>query len=573
MLEHLAFSIAALFGGEDLVRNAGFEATASEKEPVPGWALELGAQNGAEEPRSEVELDGETRHGGKASLHFAGDEQTRGWIIAKQEIEVRPGGYYQLGAWTRTAGVRPNGFGLDNCYVGLIFFDGNGEVVGRQFEFPRLPDADWKKQEVRLTATAGARKGYVYLFLSMIGDFWIDDLELEIKGGKELAGLKLVFREDFSAAKRLPSGWKTEVGATNGPNERGGKDSTVEVDLQEGALTSPRSLKLAGDADTLRWRTVGREHEAAPGDLFRLKALVKARNVRREMDQFQNLHANLVFLDRKGETIGAPRFANAQPGTFDWTELVIEGIAPEGAKKVRLGLFLSMSGEAWFDDVELHRQEGLPPPYSDWPTFEAEGIVLRCAKDHPHAAQMKAYANQLKQVKAEICRRLELAFPEEITVFLYKDLDEGRLLTGGALDFADPAQRRVHQRWESFIGHEMVHVIAHTKLQNAGTGLLGEGLAVWLNGQPEQAHHRRAAELLAEGKLPSVADLVQRFREQELGYPAAGSFTGFLIQAHGLEVFKQLYPLEDPSARLVELAGASFQDLEPLWHDHLKEFR
>lgn len=573
MLQHLAFAIAAVLGGEGLLRNPDFEAQPSEKDPVPGWVLELGAQNGAQEPRSMVEIDGETRHGGNASVHFAGDENTRGWIIAKQEIEVRPGGTYQLQAWTRTAGVRPNGFGLDNCYVGLIFFDGDGEVVGRQFEFPRLPDADWKKQEVRLTATAAARKGYVYLFLSMIGDFWIDDLELEIKGGKELPGLELVFREDFAAAKKLPSGWKTEIGATNGPQRTGSKDSVVEVDLELGALESPRSLKLAGDADTLRWRTVGRELDAAPGDLFRLKTLVRAREVRREGNQFENLHASLVFLDRKGEPIGPPRFANARPGTFDWTELVIEGIAPEATKKVRAGLFLSMSGEAWFDDVELHRQQGLPPPYADWSTFEAEGIVLRSAKDHPHAAEMKAYANRLTQAKDEICRRLELEFPETITVFLYKDLDQGRLLTGGTLDFADPAQRRVHQRWESFIGHEMVHVIAHTTLQNAGTPLLGEGIAVWLNGQPEEAHHRRAAEIQAQGKLPAVADLVQGLREQDRAYPAAGSFCGFLIETHGLEVFKELYPLEDPSARLLELAGASFLDLEPAWHEHLKEFR
>jgi hypothetical protein len=102
----------------------------------------------------------------------------------------------------------------------------------------------------------------------------------------------------------------------------------------------------------------------------------------------------------------------------------------------------------------------------------------------------------------------------------------------------------VHQHWESYIGHEMVHVIAHNTLQNGQTGILGEGLAVWLNGQA-RSHHGARASCSSRGKLPSVKDLVERFDEAENSYPAAGSFCGFLIATYGLDVFKQLYPLTD----------------------------
>jgi hypothetical protein len=127
----------------------------------------------------------------------------------------------------------------------------------------------------------------------------------------------------------------------------------------------------------------------------------------------------------------------------------------------------------------------------------------------------------------------------------------------------------VHQQWNSYIGHEMVHVIAHNTLQYGQTGILGEGIAVWLNGQ-SRSHHAAARDLLDQGQLPSVKDLLERFREVENSYPAAGSFCGFLLETFGLETFKQLYPLTDPSAKLQALQGKRFEELEDAWHELLK---
>ena len=568
MLVAITLSLILALGADEPLVNGGFEAAATVEQPVPGWLIELGAQNGATTPASIVELSGDEKSGGRQSLHLAGDSSTRGWRILKQEIEARPGGKYHLEAMVKTDGIKPNGFGLDNCYVGLIFFDAEGEVAGRSFTTPNLPNSKWSKLQSRVTAGPTARRGYVYVFLSMLGDLWIDDLELEIEGGETLPEPETVMFEDFEKAKRLPSKWKKYEGATNGD---GGTDSIIEVDLELGASDSTRSLRLSGDAGTMRWWSVGPELKAKAGELWRLSAKVKADDVRREEPQFANLTALLVFLDRKGEAISR-RFGSAGEGSFDWKEISAEGVSPKGTKKVRAHLFLSMSGTAWFDDVELTRLEDVPLPYGDWSTVESPEVVLRHSPAHA-AGEMKAYHKNLESSKKEICRQLEVEFNEPITVFLYKDLDEGRLLTGGNLDFADPENRKVHQRRESYIAHEMVHVIAHNTLQYSGTGLLGEGIAVWLDGRSPARHHGRAMELLKEDRLPTVQELLDAFRDQDMGYPAAGSFTGFLIDAHGLELFKEIYPLEDPSARAKELVGKSFVEMEPDWHAQLAKFR
>ncbi len=111
------------------------------------------------------------------------------------------------------------------------------------------------------------------------------------------------------------------------------------------------------------------------------------------------------------------------------------------------------------------------------------------------------------------------------------------------------------------------------RLQHAQTGILGEGIAVWLNGQSDESHHRRAAALLGKGELPSVAALVSDFRAQSNSYPASGSFCGWFLAEHGLEVFKSLYPLTDPSAQAKELLGRRFEEMETDWHAEIVKYK
>jgi hypothetical protein len=80
-----------------------------------------------------------------------------------------------------------------------------------------------------------------------------------------------------------------------------------------------------------------------------------------------------------------------------------------------------------------------------------------------------------------------------------------------------------------------------------------------------------AAKLLAGGKLPSMKDLLGAFRDQENGYPAAGSFCGYLIETYGIEKFRELYPSTDPSAAAQSLLGKDFEAIDADWRGFLSQ--
>ncbi len=570
MLCLIAPWLLAFPSADESITNGGFEDRGRADDPVPGWMVELGAQNGGEHPSSLLEIDRKEKHSGKGSLHFQGKSSTRGWLIAKQSVPVRPGGSYELVGWTKTEGVKREGIQFNNCYLMLLFFDGGGELVAREIAVPGQPSSPWTKHELRIVAPDSARKGWIYAFLSKTGELWVDDLELEIEGGEELPEFKPVFHEDFAKARRLPSKWKKEVGATNGT---GGESTKIEIDREDGAPGSPQSLKLSGGIETLKWFALRREFKAQPGEIFRLTAHVKAENVRQEGVQFANFHLHLFFVDRKGEMLGTAHFVHPGRGSYDWKEVSVQAVAPLETRKVRSGIFLSMSGAVWVDELLLESQPGGEPPYADFVEIEKKGITLHYSSEDPNAKHARGYLQRLVDHKAEICRRLEVEWTDPIDVFVYENDAKGRQLTGASLDFADPSGRKVHQRWNSYIAHEMVHVIAHNSLQHAQTGLLGEGIAVWLDSRSDAAHHRLAAELLAKGELPGLAALLSDFGNQSNSYPASGSFCGWFIAEHGLEPFKAIYPLKDPSTKAEELLGRRLEEMEADWHAELEKYK
>jgi hypothetical protein len=65
--------------------------------------------------------------------------------------------------------------------------------------------------------------------------------------------------------------------------------------------------------------------------------------------------------------------------------------------------------------------------------------------------------------------------------------------------------------------------------------------------------------------------LTGAFREQEQGYPAAGSFCGFVIETYGVERFKRLYAANDPAAAAASVLGKSLADLDADWREFLHE--
>ncbi len=562
-----ALLLAALaLPAADTLKNPGFEDKPTKTDPVPGWTVVIGALNGANEPESVCEVDRKEQQGGKSALHFHGENPTRAWKAAEQPVEARPGGRYRLTGQYRASGVRREGIQFNNCYVALFLFDASGELLAREFRTPGKQDA-WQDFTVELTAPDTVREAKVFCFLSMTGDLWIDDLALTIEGGTPLPPTETLLAEDFEQAKDVPEGWTRGVGAINAG---GGKESQVTVDGKSGAGGSKRSLRFKGDGATRTWFDLSREFPCSPGDLLTFSARARGEDVHQEGIQFANLHARLLFRDAAGETLGSALFEHPGTDSFDWKDVRVRGVAPPGAARCMVGLFLSMSGEAWWDDLRVTRQPGNRPAYDGWLTLETQRLRLRYPVDHPRAAEMVDFGARLDAEFDRVCAALGVTYDERVVAWLYRDAEQGRRLTGRELAWADPEGRAFHQGPANSLAHELTHVLA-LKLGYAQTAVLGEGLAVWLDGNGDAFHHDRARELLRKGELPAVAALFERFREEPAGYPAAGSLCGWLIGRHGMQRFAELYRSTDPRALAPQVLQEDFTALEQAWRDWLAQ--
>lgn len=571
------FAALTLWMGTELVRNGSFEAPPGENGALSGWTIEVGAHHGANLPVSRVETDAREPKSGAKSLHLSGDASVRSWRMARQSIEVRPGGTYTLRAFARTADVRQEVVKgtaetgkpvtqYANAFVGLFFYDDAGRVLARRVAQPRMPTAPWEAVAAELAAPESTARVDVCAFLSMSGDLWIDDVAVTITGGKAPPAPEVLLSEDFEKARSLPQGWVEELGASNGS---GGARSSVAIDATRGCEGSPRSLHLSGDERTKQWWLVGRTLEVRPGDALTFEALVTAKDVRKEGAQFPNFHLNLSFVDAQGRTLGPLVAQSCGTGTFDWKPVTVEALAPAGAVRVRAGAFLSMSGDAWIDRVRVTRRAGQAPAYDGWVALESRHVVVRHPADHPGAAQMREYAARLDAAYESSRRRLGVAFDDKVTVYLYADKEQGLRFTGRPLAFASPGERAVHQTMENTIGHELTHVVA-LGIGYAQVPLFGEGVAVWLDGDTDDLHHERAAELLAAGKLPTLGTLLSNFRDDEsVTYPAAGSFCGFVITTCGIEAFRRVYVAPDPVASAPSTLGKSLETLDAEWRAFL----
>ncbi len=151
MLVTLAFGLMLAAGPGEGITNGGFEEKGIRDDPIPAWTILVGARNGGEEPLSEVSIDRKVRRTGRSSLHFSGSRTTYAFQIVSQQVEVRPGGAYQLTGFARTKDVRHevNAKGINqfnNCYLAIFLFDGNGELVGRAVRTPAQPNTDgWQE--------------------------------------------------------------------------------------------------------------------------------------------------------------------------------------------------------------------------------------------------------------------------------------------------------------------------------------------------------------------------------------------------------------------------------------------
>jgi hypothetical protein len=145
-------------------------------------------------------------------------------------------------------------------------------------------------------------------------------------------------------------GWDVSVGASAG---RPGAESTLARD-ETVKRAGPASLRCAGDGQTTTWRMVTQSVDLDPsGDpLVSLRVAARCEGVVREGTQYANANGLVIFENREGKRTGF--FATAvMQGDREWVELGIDVVAPIGSVRATVGVFHSMSGTTWFDDVRL----------------------------------------------------------------------------------------------------------------------------------------------------------------------------------------------------------------------------
>ena len=165
--------------------------------------------------------------------------------------------------------------------------------------------------------------------------------ELEEAGRPELHGLRF---EEFEDG--VPQHMQAMIGAGSGPSQR---TSEIARDTSEKTL-GQASLRLRGDADTHRWQAL---HQDIPRRFRRLRVdyEVRAEDVRREANQFENCYVGFMYTD----SAGSRQFlTNSYEGSFDWrTDSLTVDFEELGARNVQFMIFLSMSGTFWVDEVRF----------------------------------------------------------------------------------------------------------------------------------------------------------------------------------------------------------------------------
>jgi len=135
-------------------------------------------------------------------------------------------------------------------------------------------------------------------------------------------------------------GWTLETGAKRGD----GPVATPEVEGGE--------LRFTSDAAAREWRMAVQTVDCPAGSRVLLKVAGRSRGLKREGDQYENANAIVIFLDAAGRRLGIVGSAVLR-GDRDRIDLFIHALAPPGTAKAKIGVFASVTGTAWFDDVRL----------------------------------------------------------------------------------------------------------------------------------------------------------------------------------------------------------------------------
>ena len=139
---------------------------------------------------------------------------------------------------------------------------------------------------------------------------------------------ELLKNTKFTWNGKTLSNWTIEDGAGAGSIES-------KVRPAEGAL------ELSGNNRTQRWKYVGQQFDAQPGDFLRLSYSARAFDVKMEQGQFNNCYIGLKFENGAGKNLGITFYPVVAE---KFTSHIRIASVPDGTVKTTAMIFLSKTG-------------------------------------------------------------------------------------------------------------------------------------------------------------------------------------------------------------------------------------
>ena len=180
----------------------------------------------------------------------------------------------------------------------------------------------------------------------------------------------------------------------------------------------------------------------------------------------------------------------------------------------------------------------------------------------------------IEQEYGDILRLLEVAALDlPIQTYLYPDnATKGQVTGSDGNAHANTLNFEAHSVYSASINalgaHEDAHLVSYHRIGDTSFALMGEGLAVWVDGEwwGESLQHW-ASQHKASGAIPALSELIDDFWSYDSGmtYPLAGHFFGFLVARHGVDAVKRLYVAENLRAGFTAALGQSASELESAW--------
>jgi len=381
-------------------------------------------------------------------------------------------------------------------------------------------------------------------------------------------GRNLIANSSFEDGFR---GWALTLGARQEGDEI---RSTLAIDT-EVAHDGRSSLRLSGGEETTVWVAARSDFVAVKEDQhYVLAAWIRTDTVKRAMNQYFNCNAYAQFLDANREVVNVGpspvRATRKLTGTVDWTRVSVVVKAPPGAVSARVGVALTCTGTAWFDEVALFEATDV-----HWIRKETDRFIYFYEEGNeplqPTIDGNERFLTSLDQV-------LGFQYPGKIRFYKYFSDERKSSLTG---DTSPSHYRRgeVHAlRWDD----RNVLIGAIMSEEGESTPFLANGIAAYaLSSLRGLNVHETAKEMAAAGSLQSSVKLQdsQTFTVFPGGLVQAmsSSFVGYLVEHYGMDKFRRFYAFkstEEAAEKVGERAQAVFgrtlEQLDREWHEFLK---